>query len=219
MISTAHQLFFFLSSTGEQKAVQYNTQMNVQANQKVEFQVKEPSTVKMTECAHTKGDRAEAAQEDNQKKLLVKDNSHQLNPAHTVADKRLKTGEEHKHVDILLQQGRQMNKTRFKTTDQISAVSTKLSGNAKVKEKQGVMNGATNSEDSALMRGQSAAEGNKQQSLSGSATDGKAIDGSQVDGKPAETHLTIGHMFTPIIRLQPLGVKDSCDDMQSMEIR
>lgn len=218
MTSSAHPCVF-LSSTGEQKAVQSNTQINVKANQKVEFQVKEPSRVKMTECAHTKGDRAEAAQEDNQKKLLVKDNSHQLNPAHTVADKRLKTGEEHRHVDILLQQGRQVNKTRFETTDHISAASTKLSGEAKVKEKQGMMNGATNSEESALMRGQSAAEGNKQQSLSGSATEGKTIEVLQVDGKPVGTHLTIGHMSTPIIRLEPLAVKDSCDDMQAMEIR
>lgn len=210
---------FFLFSTGEQKAVQSITQMNLQANQKVEFLVKETSTVKMTECAHTKGDRAEAEQEDKQKKLLVKDNSHQLTPAHTVADKRQKTGEEHKHVDILLQQGRQANKTRFKTTDHISAVPSKLSGDAKVKGKHGVMNGATNSEDSALMRGQSAAGGNKQQSLSGSAPEEKAIEGSQVDGKPAGTHLPIGHKSTPIIRLEPLGVKVSCDDMQSMEIR
>lgn len=208
---------FFLSSTGKQKAVPSVTQMDVQANQKVEFL--ESSTVKTTECAHTKGDRAEAAQENNQKKLLVKDNSHQLNPAHTVADKSLKTGEEHKYVDILLQQGRQVNKTRFKTTDHTSAVPTTLSGDAKVKEKQGVINGATNSKDSALMRGQSAAGGNKQQNLSGSATEEKAIEGSQVDGKPFGTHLTIGHKSTPIIRLRPLGVKDSCDDMQSMEIR
>lgn len=184
----------------------------MQANQKVQIQAKEP--VKVTECAQTKGDQAEAAQEDNQKKLLVKDNGHHLNPAYTVADKRLKTGEEHKHVDILLQQGRQVNNTRFKTTDHIS-VSTKLSGDAKVKEKQGVMNGATNSEDVALMRGQSAAGGNKQQSLRGSVTQGKAIEGSQVDGTP----LAKGHMSTPIIRLEPLSVKDCCDNMQSMEIR
>lgn len=214
-------VFFFLVlfSTGEEKAGQSSTQMNMKANQKVPIQAKEPSTVEMTECAHTKGDQAESAQEDNQKKLLVKDNSHQLNPAHTVADKRLKTGEEHKHVDILLQQGRQENKTRFKTTDHINAVSTKLSGDAKVKEKQGVMNGATKSKNIALMRGQSAAGGNKQQSLRGSATQGKAVEGSQVDGKPVGTHLTKGHMSTPIIRLEPLGGKDSCDDMQSMEIR
>lgn len=218
MISSAQQCFF-LSSTGEQKAVQSNTQMNVQENQKVVFQVKEPSTAKMTECAHKKGNRAEAAQEDNQKKPLVKDNGHQLHPAHTVADKGLKTGEEHKNVDILLQQGRQVNKTRFKTTDHISAVSTMLSGDARVKEKQDVIKEATKSKDSASMRGQSAAEGNKQQSLRKAATEGKAIEGSQVDGKHVGTHLTIGHMSTPITRLQPLGVKDSCDDMQSMEIR
>lgn len=205
--------FLVLFSTGEQKAGQTNTQMNMQANPKVQIQAKEP--VKMTECAQTKGDQAEAAQEDNQKKLLVKDNSHHLNPADTVPDKRLKTGEEHKHVDILLQQGRQVNNTRFKTTDHINAVSTKLPGDAKVKEKQGVMNGATNSEDVALMRGQSAAGGNKQQSLGLSATQGKAIEGSQVDG----THLAKGHMSTPVIRLEPLSVKDSCDNMQSMEIR
>lgn len=212
-----HNRFFFLSSTGEQKAVQSNIQMNVQANQKVEFQVKEPNTVKVTD-AHTKGDRAEAAQEDNQKKLLVKDNSHQPNPAHTVADKRLKTGEEHKRVDIPLQQERQVNKTRFKTTDHISAVSAKL-GDAKVEEKPSVMNGARDSEGGALMRGQSAAGGSQQQSLSGSATERRAVKGSQVDGKPVGTHLAIGHMSTPIIRLEPLGVKDSRDDMQSMEIR
>lgn len=215
MISSAQQ-YFFLFSTGEQKAVQSNTQMNVQANQKVEFQVKEPSTGK---CAHAKGDGAEAAQEDNQKKLPVKASSHQLNPDHTVADKVLKTGEEHKHVDILLQKGRQLNKTRVTITDHISAASTKLSGDAKVKEKQGVMNGATNGKDGSLMGGQSAAGGSKQQRLSGSATGAKAIQGSQVDGKPAGIHLTTGHMSSPIIGLEPLAEKDSCEDMHSMEIR
>lgn len=195
----------------------------MQANQNVEFQVKEPSTVKMTD-AHTKGDQAEAAQEDNQKKLQVKDNSHQdnshqQNPAHTVADKRRKPGGEHKHMDIPLPQGRQVNKTRLKTTDHIGAVSTKLLGDAKVGEKPSVMNGATDSKDSALMRCQSAAGGIKLQIPRGSATEGKAVEGSQVDGKPVETHLAIGHMSTPIIRLESLSVKDSCDEMPSMEIR
>uniref|UniRef100_H3CXD1 MAP7 domain containing 2a n=1 Tax=Tetraodon nigroviridis TaxID=99883 RepID=H3CXD1_TETNG len=50
------------------------------------------------------------------------------------------------------------------------------------------------------------------------STERRAVKGSQVDGKPVGTHLAIGHMSTPIIRLEPLGVKDSRDDMQSMEI-
>lgn len=211
-----HSSVFFLSSTGEQKTVQSNAQMNVQANQKVEFQVKEPSTVDVTEGAHTKDDPAEATQEDTQKKLLVKDNSHQPNPTLTAADNRLKTSEE--PVDILLQEGRQVNKIRFKTTDHIRAVSANLSGDAKIKKKQDVMNGAANGEDSALMRGHAAADVNNQRSLCGSTTEGKAKEGSWVDGKPVGTHLSV-HMSPPIIKLEPLGLKVSCDEMQSMEIR
>lgn len=186
-------VLFFLSFTGEQKTVQSNTQMNVQANQKVKFQVKDPSTVNVTECAHTKEDPAEAAQEDDHKKLLVKDKSHQLNPA-TQHDKQ---------VDVNLQQGRQMNNTRFKTTDHISAP-----GDAKVEDEQGVMNGAANGEDSALVRGRTAAGVNKQ-----------TTEGSRGDGKPVGTHLIGRHMSTPVINLEPLGIKVSCDEMQSMEIR
>lgn len=213
-----HSGVVFLSSTGDQKTVHSKSQMNVQANQKVEFQVKEPkepSTVNMAERAHMKKDPAEATREDNKKQLLATDNSHQLNTAET----KLKTSDEHRRVDILLQQGGQANQTRPKTTDRISVVSAKLSEEAKVKEKQGVMNGAANGEASALMRGHAAAGINKQQSLCGSATEGKAKDGSRVEGKPVGTHLTGGRMSTPAIKLEPLGVKDSCDEMQSMEIR
>lgn len=209
---------FFLSSTGDQKTVQSKTQMNVQANQKVEFQdkePKEPSTDNMTEPAHMKKDPAEATQEGNKKQLLATDNSHQRNTAET----KLKTSEEHRQVDIFLQQGGQVNQARLKTTEHISVVSPKLSEEAKVKGKQGVMNGAANGEASALMRGLAAAGINKQQSLRGPATEGKAKEGSRVEGKPAGTHLTGGHMSTPVIKLEPLGVKDACDDMQCMEIR
>lgn len=181
--------------------------MNVQANQKVEFQVKEPkepSTVTMAERAQMKKDPAEATQGDNKKQLLATDNSHQLNTTET----KLKTSDQHRQVDILLQQGWQANQARLKTTDPMSVVSPKLS------EKQGVMNGAANGEASVLVRGHTAAGINKQQSLCGSATEGKAKD-----GKPVGTHLTGGHMPTPVIKLEPLGVKDSCDEMQSMEIR
>lgn len=208
----------FLSSTGDQKTVQSKAQMNVQANQKVEFQVKEakePSTVNMAVRAHMKKDPAEAIQEDNKKQLLATDNSHPLNTAET----KLKTSDEHRQVDILLQQGGQENQARLKTTDRISVVSPKLSEEAKVKEKQGVMNGAANGEAGVLMRGHAAAGINKQQSLCGPATEGKAKDRSWVEGKPVGTHLTGGHMSTPVIKLEPLGVKDSCDEMQSMEIR
>lgn len=181
--------------------------MNVQANEKVEFQVKEPSTV----CAHTKGERAGAAQDDEEEKLLGRDTSGPLNPAHTAADDQ--------HTHILLQQGKQVNRTRFRTADHISAATAKLSGDAQVKKKRGVMNAATNSDAWALIRGPSAAGGNEQQSLKESATQEKAREGSQLGGKPAETHLAIGRMSTPLIRLAPLGGKHSCDDMQSMEIR
>lgn len=169
----------------------------------------------MAERAHTKNDPAEATQEDNKKQLLATGNSYQLNTAET----KLKTSDEHRQVDILLQQEGQANPARLKTTDRISVVSPKLSEEAKVKEKQGVMNGAANGEAGVLMRGPAAAGINKQQSLRGSATEGKATDGSRVDGKPVGTHLTGGHMSTPVIKLEPLGVKDSCDEMQSMEIR
>lgn len=196
---------FFLSFTGEQKTVQTNTQMNVQANQKVQFRVKDPSMVNVTERAHTKENPAEAAKEDDQKKLLVKDNSHQLN--HAI--------QEDKEVDVHLQQGKQVNNTRFKTTDHISAAP----GDTKVEDKQGVMNGAANGEDSALMRGRTAAGVNKQQSLCGSASEGKTKEGSRGNGKPVVTHLTGRHMSTPIISMEPLGIKVSCDEMQSMEIR
>lgn len=208
---------FFLSSTGEQKTVQSKMQMNVQANQKVEFQVKEPkepSTINMAGCALMKKDPADVAREDNKKTLLAKDNSHQLNTAHIVAEKKLKTTDEHKQVDVLLQQGGQVNKARFKPTDHISSVSAKLTEDAKVKEKQGVMTRAANGGDSALMRGHAAAGVNKQQSLRGSATEGKAKEGSRVDGKPVGTHLTVGHMSTPVIKLDPLGVKESHDEME-----
>lgn len=217
--------------------------MNEQAIKKVEFQVKEQVTVQanMKECALVKKEAAAgAAQTDNQKNLPVKTHTHPVTPAHGVPDKRLdtrQTSEEHSSqpnreakATGLKQQAREVDmnvnkqdRANIKAADQISKERAKLAAGAKVKQKEGgMMNGAVKGGESALMSSHITAEVSKQQSLHGPTAEGKAKGGSQVEViRPSMTPLPVGHLSPPIIKLEPLEVKDmgSCDEVQSMEVR
>ncbi|XP_035522781.1 MAP7 domain-containing protein 2a [Morone saxatilis] len=226
---------------GEVKPVQTNAQVNEQAIKKVKLQVKEQVTVQVNSALVKKEAAAAAAtaQMDSQKSLQVKNNTHQVTPAHSVPDKRPEAkkgseehgGQTHKegNAGVLKQQGREVemnvnkqHKANVKATDQINKEQTKLAADAKVNQKEGgMMNGAVKGEKTALKSSHLTAEASKQQSLRVSTAEGKAKGGSQVEViRPSVTTLPVAHLSPPVIKLEPLDVKrsGSCDEVQSMEV-
>ncbi|XP_032390163.1 MAP7 domain-containing protein 2a isoform X5 [Etheostoma spectabile] len=222
-----------VSPPGEVKT---NDQVNEQAIQKVEFQVKEQVSVNMKACAVVKKEAAAAAaQVDNQKSLQVKNNTHQVTTTRSVPDKRpdtKHTTEEHGgqltregKACVLKQQGREVeinvNKQhRAHVKDQINKELTKPTADAKVNQREGgMMNGAVKGEVCALKRSHLTAEVSKRQSLHVLTA---AKGGSQMEViRPPVAPLPLGHLSPPIIKLAPLDVKGtgSCDEVQSMEVR
>ncbi|XP_032390160.1 MAP7 domain-containing protein 2a isoform X2 [Etheostoma spectabile] len=221
-----------VSPPGEVKT---NDQVNEQAIQKVEFQVKEQVSVNMKACAVVKKEAAAAAaQVDNQKSLQVKNNTHQVTTTRSVPDKRpdtKHTTEEHGgqltregKACVLKQQGREVeinvNKQhRAHVKDQINKELTKPTADAKVNQREGgMMNGAVKGEVCALKRSHLTAEVSKRQSLHVLTA---AKGGSQMEViRPPVAPLPLGHLSPPIIKLAPLDVKGtgSCDEVQSMEV-
>lgn len=228
---------FLLSTTGEEKTVQTNTQVNEKVIKKVGTQVKEQVAVQaIRECVLVNKEEA-AAHTDNQKSLPGKNNTHQVMPAPSVPDKRLdtrQTSDEHSgqpnreaEVGVHKQQGREVDmnvskqdRANIKATDHISKEPAKLATDAKVRQ-QGVatMNGAMKGEENASLSCQTTAEVSKQQSLRGSTAEGKAKGGSQVE--VIRQAVTEGHLPLAALKLEPLDVKHmgSCDEVQSMEVR
>lgn len=217
--------------------------MNEQAIKKVEFQVKEQVTVQgnMKENAPVKKEEAAAvaaatAQMDNQKNMLIKNNTHQVTPTHSVPNKRPDTkqaSEDQVNKEgkacVLKQQETEVemnvnkqHRAKAKAPDQIKKEPTKTT-DAKVNQKEGgMMNGAVKGKGSALMSRHPSAEVSKQQSLHVSTAEGKAKGASQMGViRPSVTPLPVGHLSPPIIKLEPLDVKGtgSCDEVQSMEVR
>ncbi|XP_031725144.1 MAP7 domain-containing protein 2a isoform X2 [Anarrhichthys ocellatus] len=215
-----------VSPPGEVKTVQTNAQVNEQTIKKVEFQVKEQVSTKESVLGKTEA----AAQMDNQKSLQVKNNTHQVTPTHSVPDKRpdtKQTSEEQgsqlnreAKACVLKQQERvvemNVNKQHRAHVRAADQTNKKTTADAKVNQREGgMMNGAVKSEGSALKRSHLTAEVSKQQSLhvSTAAKRGEVI-------RPSVGPLSLGHLSPPIIKLEPLGVKNmgSCDEVQSMEV-
>lgn len=208
--------------------------MNEQSSKQVEFHIKEQVTVQSTkECDLVK---KEAGKLDIQKSMPVKKNTHQVTPKHCVPVKRLEqTSEEpssqhnkEAKACVLKQQERELevnvskqHRANVKTTDQINKAPTKQTADAKANQMEGGMiNGAVKDEESALTNSHLTAEVSKQQSLHVSTAEGKAKGGSQVEViRASVTPLPVGHLSPPIIKLEPLNVKGSCDEVQSMEVR
>lgn len=230
-------MVFLLSTTGEEKTVQTNTQVNEKVMKKVGTQVKEQVTVQaIRECILVNKEEA-AAHKDNQKSLPGKNNTQQVTPAPVVPDKRLgprQSSDEHSgqpnreaEVGVHKQLGRQVDvnvskqdRTNTKATDYVSREPAKLATDAKVRQ-QGVatMNGAMKGEENASLGRQANAEVRKQRSLCGSAAEGTAKGGSQVE--VIRQAMTEGHLALAALKLEPLVVKHmgSCDEVQSMEVR
>lgn len=177
---------------------------------------------------------------DNQKNLPVKNNLHQVTATHNVPDKRLDTRQTSEQpssqlykeakAGVLKQQRSEadmnvnkQDRAKIKATDQVSKEPTNLATNVKVSKKEGgVMNGAMKGEERALMSSHRTAEVSKQQSLHGSTAEEKVKGGFQVEViRPSMAHTPVGHLSPPIIKLEPLEVKDMkpSDGVQSMEVR
>lgn len=212
--------------------------MNEQASKKVEFQVKEQVTVHSTkECGLVKKEAVAVAvgQMDIQMSMSVKNNTHQVTPKHCVPVKRPEQTSEHSSqqnkeakVCVLKQQERELEvnvskqqRANVKTTDQRNKTPTKQTADAKANQMEGGMiNGAVKGEESALMNSRLTAVVSKQQSLHVATAEGKAKGGSQVEVVRASvTPLPVGHLKPPTIKLEPLNVKEACDEVQSMEVR
>lgn len=211
--------------------------MNEQASKKVEFQVKEQVTVHSTkECDLVKKEAAAAAQIDIQKSMPVKNNTHQVTPTHCVPGKRLEQasegpGSQHNKeakASVLEQQEREVDvnvskqhRANVKTTDQINTAPTKQTADAKANQMDGAMiNGAARGGGSTLINSHLTPGVSMQKSLHVSTAEGKTKVGSQVEVvRTSVTHLPVRQLSPPIIKLEPLDVKGSCDEVQSMEVR
>ncbi|XP_033954513.1 MAP7 domain-containing protein 2a isoform X3 [Pseudochaenichthys georgianus] len=223
-----------VSPPGEVKTVQTKAQVNEQAVKKVEFQVKEHVSVNMKECTPVKKE-APAAQMDHQKSVQMTSNTHQMTASRSVTDKRPDTRQTSEEpgsptnregkAGVLKQQGREVEKNVNKqqgahVKDQINKEQTKLTADAKVNQRESsMMNGAVKSEGSALKRSHITAEVSKQRSLHHVVT--AARGGSQMEVmSPSVATLPVGHPSPPIIRLEPLNVKEtgSSEEVQAMEV-
>lgn len=217
--------------------VQNDTQVNEQASKKVEFQVKGQVTDHNTENSHLiKREAAVAtAQMHNQKSMQIKNSTDQVARTRTVPVKRLEQTSEDRGsqpkeakacVFRLQEREVEMNvstqhRANVKATDHINTESTKTTADAKASQMEGgVINRAEKAEGSALMSSHLNAEVSKQQFLHVSLAEGKAKAGSQVEViRTSVTPVLVGHLSPPIIKLEPLNVKESCDEVQSMEVR
>ncbi|XP_019108720.2 MAP7 domain-containing protein 2a isoform X3 [Larimichthys crocea] len=228
-----------VSPPGEEKPVLTNAKVIEQTVKKVEFVVQEQVTVQDStkECALAK--KEAAAQMDNQKSLVVQNNTHQVTPVHNVSDKRPDTKPvseeqdnqpkgtegraEGKGVEINVNK---QQRTNIKAVDQINKEPTKPAADTKVIQKGGggggggggMMNGAVKGKGSASLSTHIKAEVSKQ---CVSTADGKAKGGTQVEViKASVTPVLVKHLSPPVIKLEPLDVKGSgsCDEVQSMDV-
>lgn len=213
-------------STGEVKIVETKAKV-IERVSKKEVQVNEQVAVQRAkECDVVKAG-APAAHVGLQKSTPVKNNTHQATPTHAQGKRPEHTSEEHssqhnketkacvvkrqeREVDVNISKQHRANVTN---TDQVNKDS-KGSNNLRA-----LVNGAVKGEDSVLMNNNLTVEVSKQ-SLHVFANEGKAKGGSQVEViRATVTPLPVGHLSPPIIKLEPLDVKGSCDEVQSMEVR
>ncbi|XP_068600443.1 MAP7 domain-containing protein 2a [Brachionichthys hirsutus] len=220
-----------VSPPGKEKTVQTNAQMNEQAIKKVEFQVKEPLPVPVNvkDSSLVKKEAPGATAQMDSRGMSVKSNT-RVAPA--IPDKKPGTkqtskenGNQPSKGSLLKQQGREMEKneskqqrTNVNVSDHPSKRCTAPAVDPKAMKKEaGLPNGAVKGEG-ALMGRHPAAEVSKQQTLHASAAEGKEAGGSEAEAiRPS---LLMGHLSPPMIKLEPLDVKDrtSCDEVQSMEV-
>lgn len=206
--------------------------MNEHTIKKVEFQVKQQGTV-LTNKVDSALIRTEAAAaagqtEDCRKSLPVKTNIHPVTPAQSAPDTRQNSQElisqsnREVRAGTLKQQAVEME-VNVNKQDKVKAEDPKRDNSAKLaagaKDKQnGIMNGVMKGEERALMSSRKPADISKPQSRP--TAGGKANGGSQLGAvRPSVTPLALRHPTPPVIKLESLNVKGSCDEVQSMEVR
>lgn len=199
--------------------------MNEHTIKKVEFQVKQQGTV-LTNKVDSALIRTEAAAaagqtEDCRKSLPV-------TPAQSAPDTRQNSQElisqsnREVRAGTLKQQAVEME-VNVNKQDKVKAEDPKRDNSAKLaagaKDKQnGIMNGVMKGEERALMSSRKPADISKPQSRP--TAGGKANGGSQLGAvRPSVTPLALRHPTPPVIKLESLNVKGSCDEVQSMEVR
>ncbi|CAM9117035.1 unnamed protein product [Lampetra planeri] len=191
------------SPPGEVKT-ETNVQANEQAIKTAEFKEQGDLTLLVK--------REAAAQMDNEKNVHIE--GREMTPTHSVPDKRPQ------EAGVLLSQPQEREKEgnvnkqhRVDLKEQMNQESMTAVA-VKVNQREGgVMNGAVKEGGGGV-----SAEVSKQHSPHVWSTEATAKGGSQTV-KPPVMFLPVRHSSPPIIKLQPLDVKGSCDEAQSMEVR
>ncbi|KAM4546997.1 MAP7 domain-containing protein 2a [Fundulus diaphanus] len=201
-----------------------------QASKKVEFQIKERTTVQV-ETKEGVPLKKEAAQMDSGKSKQIQNNAHPVTQTHSVPEKRpekRQRGEENsgsrlsKEVNggAFKQQGREMElnlnmqyRSNVKVTTRVHKEFTEPA----------VRNGAVKGEGGASTCSNSDTEGSKQQRNVSIAAEGKVKEGPDDGvGRASLMVLTEGHLSPPVIKLEmkKLDMKrtGSSNDVQSMDI-
>ncbi|KAM9846373.1 MAP7 domain-containing protein 2a [Aulostomus maculatus] len=184
-----------------------NAQVNEQA----------PIKAELKEQVTMRGNVNEAAaQMDNQTSASVKNNSHQVAQAPRVPDKQpddkqisgKQVNKDGKDSCVLRPQERELEVNKEHRVN-VKAAQEMNKEPTKVKQREGgVMNGGVKAGGSALMRSHGTAEVVKQQSLHVLVAEAKG--GSQKE--------VIRPLPPPTIKLEPLDVSGSGDEVQSMEV-
>lgn len=203
-----------------------------QTIKKVEFQVKQQGTEQANKVdsvlIRTEASAAEGQTEDFRKNLPVKTNVYPVTPVQNVSDTRQNSTElisqsnREARASTLKQQVAEMEvnvnkQDKVKADDPKRDYSAKLAAGAKDKQ-SGMMNGAMKGDERALMSSRKPADISKPQSRP--TAEGNAHGGSPLGAvRPSVTPLTLGHLTPPVIKLESLNVKGSCDEVQSMEVR
>ncbi|XP_075876632.1 MAP7 domain-containing protein 2a isoform X4 [Nelusetta ayraudi] len=220
-----------VSAPGKEKTVQSISQVNEHTIKKVEFQVKQQGTVPTNKVdsalIRTEAAAAAGQTEDCRKSMPVKTNIHPVTPAQSAPDTRQNSRElisqsnREVRAGTLKQQAVEME-VNVNKQDKVKAEDPKRDNSAKLaagaKDKQnGIMNGVMKGQERALMSSRKPADISKPQSRP--TAEGKANGGSQLGAvRPSVTPLALRHPTPPVIKLESLNVKGSCDEVQSMEV-
>ncbi|XP_029029034.1 MAP7 domain-containing protein 2a isoform X2 [Betta splendens] len=200
-----------VSAPGEVKIVETHANVNEQVSKQKEVQVKGQVTVQCTKECEVVKTGAAAAHTALQKSTSAKNNtpgpvkrlehiSEEHSSQHNKETKACGVKRQEREVAVDVSQQHRAN---GKITDP---------KNKEPEPKLGaMMNGAVKGGDSALMNNNLSCK----QSLHVSTCEGKA----KVEViRATVTSLPVGHTSPPIIKLEPLDVKGSCDEVQSMEV-
>lgn len=211
-------------------------------SKKVEFQVKEEIAVQVDTTGNVfLKKEAAGAQMDSEKSKQLQNGALPVTQTHNVPEKRpekKQSREENGSSQVskessgstFKQQGREMelnlnthNRSNVRIITQVHKESTELTGDVKAVQRKGnVMNGAVKGEGSALTCSHPTTEGSKQQSDVTVSAEEQAKKGQRDGvGRPSLMTVPVVHLSPPVIKLEPLDVKraESCDDVQSMDVR